>query len=115
VNGLPVFPPSEVFGGVDELEPAVVVVQVALALTRTQLATAIGIGFAGIAGDVAAEDLTDGQVRHEVEGHLAAEALIALDQQAEADRLRVWPAEQQRILDLLAAATLRAYGIGEAQ
>lgn len=113
MNELPVFPPSEVFGGVDELEPAVVVVQVALALTRTQLATAIGIGFAGIAGDVAAEDLTDGQIRHEVEGHLAAEALIALDQQIEADRLRVWPAEQRQVLNLLAAAACRAYGIGE--
>ena len=48
---LPVFGPYEVQGGVDELEPAVAVVQVAFALTRTQLATALAISFAGLGAD----------------------------------------------------------------
>ncbi|MFJ7242377.1 DUF6907 domain-containing protein [Streptomyces olivaceus] len=106
---LPTFGPFETQGGVDELEPAVAVVRVAFALTRTQLATALGISFAGIAADRTAESLTDDEVRTEVEGQLAAEALHELDLQIERDQARTWPTEQQRVLDVLAAAVDRAY------
>lgn len=106
---LPVFGPIETHGGVDELEPAVAVVRVAFALTRTQLATALGVSFAGIAADQPAETLDDDTVRREVEGHLAAEALHELDLQIERDQARTWPTEQQRVLDVLAAAVDRAY------
>ncbi|MEU9068304.1 hypothetical protein AB0D60_15610 [Streptomyces sp. NPDC048306] len=108
-TGLPAFGPIEVHGGVDELEPAVAVVRVAFALTRTQLATALGISFAGIAADRTAESLTDDEVRTEVEGQLAAEALHELDLQIERDQARDWSTEQQRVLDVLAAAVDRAY------
>lgn len=107
---LPTFGPFEVQGGVDELEPAVAVVRVAFALTRTQLATALGVSFAGIAADRTAESLTDDEVRREVEGHLAAEAIHELDRQMERDEAREWPPEQARVLDVLAAAVDRAFG-----
>lgn len=108
-TGLPIFGPIETHGGVDELEPAVAVVRVAFALTRTQLATALGISFAGIAADQPAESLDDDTVRREVEGQLAADALHELDLQMERDQARDWSPEQQRVLGVLAAAVDRAY------
>lgn len=109
MSELPAFGPSEVFGGVDELEPAVAVVRVAVALTRTQLVTALGISFAGIAAEQTPEALTDGQVRQEVEGYLASEALSELDRQMERDEGRVFSPESQRVMQVLAAAVDRAY------
>ncbi|MFF9861103.1 DUF6907 domain-containing protein [Streptomyces tendae] len=106
---LPTFGPIETHGGVDELEPAVAVVRVAFALTRTQLTTALGISFAEIAADKPAEDLTDDEVRLEVEGQLAADALHELDMQIERDQARDWSTEQQRVMAILAAAVDRAY------
>lgn len=108
-ENLPVFGPVEVFGGVDELEPAVAVVQVAFALTRTQLVTALGIGFAGLGADRTPESLTDAEVLLEVEHTLATEAIVELDRQIEADEARVFPPEQQRAMDILAAAIDRVY------
>lgn len=108
-ENLPVFGPSGVFGGVDELEPAVAVVRVAFALTRTQLVTALGIGFAGIAADQTPESLTDAQVYTEVEETLASEALAELDHQMERDEAHPWHAEQHRVMQVLAAAVDRAY------
>ncbi|MFJ5728780.1 DUF6907 domain-containing protein [Streptomyces paradoxus] len=105
---LPKFGPYEIQGGVDELEPAVAVVQVAFALTRTQLVTALGVSFAGL-GDRTPESLTDDEVRREVEGHLAAEAFIELDHQMERDEQRGFTPEQQRNMDVLAAAIDHAY------
>lgn len=105
---LPVFGPSEIFGGVDELEPAVAVVRVAFALTRAQLLTALAMGFSGIAVDRTPESLMDVEVRQEVEGCLASEALVELDRQVEMDS-RGFSPEQQRVMDLLAAAVDRAY------
>lgn len=108
-GNLPQFGPSEVFGGVDELEPAVAVVRVAIALTRTQLVTALGISFAGIAAEQTPETLTDAQVRQEVEEYLASEALSELDRQMERDEARVFSPESQRVMQVLAAAVDRAY------
>lgn len=105
----PAFGPTEVFGGVDELEPAVAVVRVAFALTRTQLVTTLGIGFAGLADDQTPESLTDDEVRLEVEGTLATDALVELDRQITRDEARVWSPEQQRVMGVLAAAVDRAY------
>jgi hypothetical protein len=105
---LPTFGPFEVQGGVDELEPAVAVVRVAFALTRTQLVTALGMAFAGL-GDRTPESLTDDEVRREIEGHLAAEAIIELDHQMERDEARAWSPEQQRNMRVLAAAIDRAF------
>jgi hypothetical protein len=106
---LPTFGPFEVQGGVDELEPAVAVVRVAFALTRTQLVTALGVSFAGLGADRTPESLTDDEVRREVEGHLAAEAIIELDHQMERDEQRGFTPEQQRAIDVLAAAVDRAF------
>ncbi|NED31977.1 hypothetical protein [Streptomyces sp. SID8499] len=106
---LPVFGPYEVQGGVDELEPAVAVVQVAFALTRTQLVTALAMGFAGLGADRTPQSLTDDEVRREVEGHLAAEALIELDRQMEANEQTVFPPDQQQGMGVLASAVDRAF------
>lgn len=109
IEHLPVHGPSEVFGGVDELEPAVAVVRVALALTRTQLVTAIGMGFAGLTPERTPESLSDAEVRAEIEGVLASEALSEIDRQMERDQASVWPPEQERVMAVLAAAVDRAY------
>ncbi|CAM5601556.1 hypothetical protein SVIOM74S_05764 [Streptomyces violarus] len=106
---LPVFGPFEVQGGVDELEPAVAVVRVAFALTRTQLLTALAMSFAGLGADRTPESLTDDEVRREVEGQLAAEAIIELDHLMEANERTVFPPEQQRAMDLLGVAVDRAF------
>lgn len=106
---LPVFGPYEVQGGVDELEPAVAVVQVAFALTRTQLLTALAMSFAGLGPERTPESLTDDEVRREVEGQLAAEAIIELDHLMEANEQAVFPPEQQRAMDALGLAVDRAF------
>ncbi|MFI7681425.1 hypothetical protein ACIBWG_02000 [Streptomyces griseoaurantiacus] len=106
---LPVFGPSEVFGGVDDLEPAVAVVRVAFALTRTQLVTVLAMAFTSLGPDRAPESLTDDEVRNEVEAQLAAEAIIEVDRQMEQDEATVFSAEQQRAMDVLAAAVDRAF------
>lgn len=109
IQNLPVFGPFEVQGGVDELEPAVAVVRVAFALTRAQLVTALGMSFAGLGPDRTPESLTDDEVRREIEGQLAAEAIIELDRQAEDDEEHGFTPVQQRVMDLLAEAVDRAY------
>lgn len=106
---LPVFGPFEVQGGVDELEPAVAVVQVAFALTRTQLLTALAMSFAGLGPERTPESLTDDEVRREVEGQLAAEAIIELDHLMEANERTVFPPEQQQAMDALGVAVDRAF------
>lgn len=105
---LPVFGPFEVQGGVDELEPAIAVVQVAFALTRTQLLTALGLSFAGL-GDRTPESLTDDEVRREVEGQLAAEAIIEIDRQMEHDEQHGFTPKQQQNMDVLGVAVDRAF------
>ncbi|NJP72525.1 hypothetical protein [Streptomyces sp. C1-2] len=109
IKDLPAFGPTEVHGGVDDLEPAVAVVRVAFALTRAQLVTVLAMGFTGIGVDRTPESLSDDEVRNEVEGQLAAEALIEVDRQMEQDEATVFSPEQQRVMDVLAAAVDRAY------
>jgi hypothetical protein len=109
LSELPTFGPFEVQGGVDELEPAVAVVRVAFALTRTQLVTALAMSFAGLGPERTPESLTDDEVRREVEGQLAAEAIIELDHLMEANERTEFTPEQQRAIDLLAAAVDRAF------
>ncbi|MEU9183335.1 hypothetical protein AB0D14_01955 [Streptomyces sp. NPDC048484] len=109
VSQLPTFGPTEVFGGVDDLQPAVAVVRVAMALTREQLSTALGIAFAEIAADRTVESLTDAEVRNEIELHLAAQAIHSLDMQMERDAGRDWPADIRRVLDVIAAKADQAY------
>lgn len=106
---LPAFGPSETFGGVDDLEPAVAVVRVAFALTRTQLATVLAMAFTSLGPDRAPESLTDAEVRNEIEAQLAAEAIIEVDRQMEHDQAATFSPEQQQALDVLAAAVDRAY------
>ncbi|MEV5353266.1 hypothetical protein [Streptomyces sp. NPDC052693] len=106
---LPTFGPFEIQGGVDEPEPAVAVLRVAFALTRTQLVTALSMSFAGLGADRTPESLTDDEVRREVEGYMAAEAIIELDHQMEANERNGFTPEQQRATDVLAAAVDRAF------
>jgi hypothetical protein len=115
IENLPVFGPYEVQGGVDEPEPAVAVLRVAFALTRTQLVTALGVSFAGLGAERTPESLTDDEVRREIEGHLAAEAIIELDHQMERDEQRGFTPEQQRAIDVLTAAVDRAFSAEASQ
>lgn len=104
---LPVFGPTEVSG--DEDTEPVVIVRVAYALSREQLLAALGYGFAEIAADREPADLTDAEVRIEVEGFLGAQGIIELDRIVEHEQHRTYPPEQQAVLDALAAAADRAY------
>ncbi|WPO69943.1 DUF6907 domain-containing protein [Streptomyces sp. KN37] len=104
---LPTFGPSLVNG--DEGVEPVVVVRVAYALSREQLVAALGVSFAEIAADRVPEELTVDEVRCEVESYLAAQGIIAVDEQLERDAQRVFSAEQQRVVGVLATAVERAY------
>ncbi|MEV4043119.1 hypothetical protein [Streptomyces sp. NPDC049744] len=106
---LPTFGPFETQGGVDELEPAIAEIRVAFALTRTQLLTVLAMGFAGLGADRTPESLTDDEVRREVEGQLAAEAIIEIDRQMEANDRTVFPPDQQQAMDALGVAVDRAF------
>lgn len=106
-SNLPVFGPTDPFGD-EEHEPEVIV-RVDFLMAREQIATALGIAWAEIAGDREPESLTVAETRHEVEAWLSVQAFFALDQQMERDALRVFPPEQLRVLQVLAAAVDRAY------
>lgn len=104
---LPVFGPTDPH--TDEDHTPEVIVRVDYALSREQVATALGVSFAEIAADRTPESLTVLDVRYEVEGYLAAQGLFDLSDQMERDRRRVFPPEQQRVLQLLVEAVDRAY------
>ena len=104
---MPVYGPTDPFG--DEEHTPDVIVRVDFLMSREQLTTALGIAWAEIAGDRNPESLTVPEARHEVEGWLSVQAFHALDVQMEQDRLRTWPAEQQRVMQLLAGIVERAY------
>ncbi|MFJ9427577.1 DUF6907 domain-containing protein [Streptomyces sp. NPDC101249] len=104
---LPVFGPSETFG-VDGLTPDVVV-RVDIALSREHLHTALGMGYAEIAPDPAPDELTDLEIRTEIEGLIAARACVDIDNQMMRDRAYTPSPEQRAVLDALAAAADRAY------
>ncbi|MFJ6293222.1 DUF6907 domain-containing protein [Streptomyces griseoviridis] len=106
-ESLPVFGPTETFG-VDGITPDVVV-RVDIALSREQLHTALGMGYAEISPDPAPDELTDVEVRTEIEGLIAARACVDIDNQMMRDRARTPSPEQRAVLDALAAAAGRAY------
>jgi hypothetical protein len=107
-QNLPVYGPTDPFGD-EEHEPEVIV-RVDFLMSREQLVTALGIAWAEIAGDGRdPESLTIAETRHEVEAYLSVQAFHALGVQLERDRQRVFPPEQQRVMDVLAAAVDRAY------
>lgn len=104
---LPVYGPTDPH--TDEDHTPEVIVRVDYALSRAQVATALGISFAEIAGDRTPEELTVVETRYEVEGYLACQGLFDLSDQMERDAQRTFPPEQQRVLQLLAEAVERAY------
>ncbi|MEU6768632.1 hypothetical protein ABZ916_39745 [Streptomyces sp. NPDC046853] len=104
---LPTFGPSLVNAD-EEREPAAVV-RVAYALSREQLVTALGVSFAEVAADRDPAALSSADVRNEIEGFLAAQGFMAVNDQIERDALRPYPPEQQAVMQLLAAAVERAY------
>ncbi|MER5209416.1 hypothetical protein ABT063_02150 [Streptomyces sp. NPDC002838] len=104
---LPVYGPTEPLG--DEEHTPEVIVRVDFLMSREQLVTALGIAWAEIAGERDPESLSVAEVRHEVEAWLSVQAFHELDVQMERDAQRVFPPEQQRAMDILAAAVDRAY------
>lgn len=107
VLDLPVYGPTDPHGD-EEHEPDVIV-RVDFLMSRAQLVTALGIAWAEIAGDRAPESLTVAEVRHEVEAWLSVQAFFALADQMERDQAREFPPEQQRAMQVLAAAVDEAY------
>lgn len=104
---MPVYGPTDPFG--DEEHTPEVIVRVDFLMSREQLEVALGIAWAEIAGGRDAESLTVLEVRHEVEAFLSVQAFFELDQQMERDRQRVFPPEQQRVLQVLADRIAEAY------
>ncbi|MEU1194945.1 hypothetical protein ABZ446_01820 [Streptomyces sp. NPDC005813] len=86
-----------------------IIVTVAYGLTRQQLVTALADSWSEIAADTAADALTVDETRSEIEGWLAAQGLVELDQITERDRHRDHTPEQQAIVAQLAEAVERAY------
>ncbi|WP_020117541.1 DUF6907 domain-containing protein [Streptomyces canus] len=107
VLDLPVYGPTDPHGD-EEHEPDVIV-RVDFLMSREQLVTALGIAWAEIAGDRHPESLTVAEVRHEVEAWLSVQAFFALADQMERDQAREFPPEQQRVMQVLAAAIDEAY------
>lgn len=107
IQNLPVFGPTDPHGN-EDVTPDVIV-RVDYLLSREQLVTALGIGFAEIAPDRAPEALTVAEVWVEVEGFLATQGIFALADQMERDQRRDFGPEQQRVMRLLAEAVDRAY------
>jgi hypothetical protein len=107
IENLPVYGPTDPFGD-EEHEPDVIV-RVDYLMGREQLVTALGIAWAEIAGDRAPESLTGVEVRHEVEAWLSVQAFHELGLQMERDAQRVFPPEQQRVMQVLAEAVDQAY------
>lgn len=104
---LPAYGPTDPFGD-EEHEPDVIV-RVDFLMSREQVTTALGIAWAEIAGDRVPESLSVVEVRHEVEAYLSVQAFHALGVQMERDGLRVFPPEQQAVMQLLAEAVEQAY------
>ena len=107
IQDLPVYGPTDPFGD-EEHEPDVIV-RVDFLMSREQLVTALGMAWAEIAGDRSPESLTVLEVRHEVEAWLSVQAFFALSDQMERDQSRPFSPEQQRVMQVLAAAIDQAY------
>lgn len=104
---LPMFGPTDLFD--DEGITPDVIVRVDYALSREQLHAALMVGFTEIAEGRSPEDMSVVEVRTEVEGYLAAQGIVSVDNQIADDEHRDFTAEQQRIMQLLAEAIERAY------
>jgi hypothetical protein len=102
-----VYGPTDLFD--DEGITPDVIVRVAYALSRKQLLTALSIGFTEMIPDLDAENLTTEDVRREVEGWLAAQAITEVDRYVTQGQLTAYPVEAQPVMDALAAALDRAY------
>ncbi|NGO43769.1 hypothetical protein [Streptomyces ureilyticus] len=111
VGDLPVYGPTDPFG--DEEHQPDVIVRVDFLMSREQITTALGIAWAEIVeGDRSPDSLSVVEVRHEVEAYLSVQAFHALGEQMDRDSLRTFSPEQQRVMQLLAAAVDRAYPAG---
>ncbi|MGP4048762.1 DUF6907 domain-containing protein [Streptomyces sp. 2A115] len=106
-DDLPVYGPTQILP--DEGITPDVVVRVAYALSREQLATALGIGWAQMGEGRDPASLTVAEIREEVEGILGAAPVAEIDNVMERDRRRTWSAKHQAVMDQLAAAVDRAY------
>lgn len=104
---LPVYGPTDPFG--DEEHTPDVIVRVDYLMSREQLTTVLGVAWAEIAADRDPESLASVEVRHEVEAWLSVQALHELGLQMERDAQRVFPPEQQRVMQVLAEAIAKAY------
>ncbi|MEW2083498.1 hypothetical protein [Streptomyces sp. NPDC005283] len=105
--GLPVFGPTVVTG--DEDAQPDIIVRVALALSRQQVAMALAVSFTELNPDRDPAALTVDEIRGEVEGYLAAAGIVTVDEALETEQGRTYPPHQQAIVSALAAAVDRAY------
>lgn len=104
---LPLFGPTDLFD--DEGVRPDVIVRVDYALSFRQLHAALVVAFTEIAEGRSPEDLSVVEVRTEVEGYLAAQGIVAVDNQMADAEHRDLTAEQQRIVQGLVEAIERAY------
>ncbi|MEH0553407.1 hypothetical protein [Streptomyces sp. B21-101] len=103
---LPAYGPSEVFE--DEGITPHVIVRVAIAMSREQLITALTIGVTNL-GVVDPAELSDDEVRREVEAYFATCGIVEIDTLiAEGWLTSFAPAARQRMADIVAAVE-RAY------
>ncbi|PAK25804.1 hypothetical protein CJD44_14345 [Streptomyces sp. alain-838] len=100
----PVFGPTDTIPCDENVTP-LAVVAVAITVTREQLRTALAAGHAEMAGQPPLDDISVLDVRREIEGHLAAGAVVAADDETPTVTERLTP-EYTAQLD---AAIDRAY------
>lgn len=102
----PVFGPSTTFPIDENLQPFAVV-GLRLTVSREQLRAMLAIGHAEQAGEPPLGDLSVIDTRREIEGYLAASAVLELDREADVINGRLSPEH----LDELDAAIQRAYTV----
>ncbi|RPE44139.1 hypothetical protein EDD90_7369 [Streptomyces sp. Ag109_O5-1] len=107
LRDLPVFGPTEVLD--DEGITPEVIVRTDVALSREQLAAALGIAFSDIAADQDPEQLTVLQTRTEIEGMLTAGGIVSIDNLLARDQDTEFTAERRAVMDALRRAVDRAY------
>lgn len=100
----PVFGPTDTIPA-DENATPLAVVAIAITVTREQLRTALAAGHAEMAGQPPLDDISVLDVRREIEGHLAAGAIVSVDDETPTVTERLTP-EYTAQLD---AAIDRAY------
>ncbi|WP_432132733.1 DUF6907 domain-containing protein [Streptomyces tendae] len=100
----PVFGPTDTIPA-DENATPLAVAAIAITVTREQLRTALAAGHAEMAGQPPLDDISVLDVRREIEGHLAAGAIVSVDDETPTVTERLTP-EYTAQLD---AAIDRAY------